>query len=101
MRRLLCVHYVELSLLEPRKWRSRLWLKIGSSWHEGSDDQEDLWTWVLSADNGEMIHRREGLLYEVCARVSHHVLLFNFEEQNYEALRLVYAKPSLDVNEMD
>ena len=65
----------------------------------------DLWAWLLVAHKGDVIHRHEGLWYE-CVQLSENaerMLLFNYEEQEFEALRLDFA-PRLTIqalNEMD
>ena len=100
------VHVVYLPILQNYKWRSRLWLKIGWSRLDGFDEQMDLWAWLLSAQKGDMIHRREGLWYE-CVNLSKntkHMLLFNYENQEFEALRLDFRPPQLTMealSEMD
>ena len=108
------ISVLRLELLQHSKWRSRLWLKMGSCWLHDSDDQRDLWHWVIRAEPGDQIHRREELLYEMrardCGSGMHRILLFNFEDQIYEALRITYdddddsgdcLKSSWSLNEMD
>ena len=98
----LSIFVVELSLWEACRWRSRLCLKVGSSWlaDEDEDEQCHLWKWVQFAGPGELIHMREALLYEVVEREDQRLLLFNFETQTYEALRLWYH-PAYDMEALD
>ena len=66
------------------------------------DEQQDLWNWVMTAVPGDVILHCEGLLYQVCLREKNRILLFNYEAQIYEALRLSYVctKP-VQLDEMD
>ena len=51
----------------------------------------------MTAPIGDTIYRREGLWFVVEARVGHKILLTNYEDQCFEALRLSV----IDLHAMD
>ena len=86
-----------LPWLDGKRWLKRLSVKAGCEWLADEAEQKDAWLWVLRAPIGDTLHRHEGLWLILEARVGNKVLLANYEDQCYEALRIYYV----DVNAMD
>ena len=91
------VRGISLPWLDGKRWLKRLSVKAGCEWLVDEAEQNDAWLWVLRAPIGDTLHRHEGLWLILEARVANLVLLANYEDQCYEALRIYYV----DVNAMD
>ena len=97
---LLCIRAITLSWLDGKRrnrWLKRLTHKAGRIWLLDEDEQQDAWSWVLRAPVGDTLHRHEGLWFVLNARVGNKVLLANYEDQCFEALRI----SAVDLHSMD
>ena len=94
---LLCIRATTLSWLDGKRWHKKISHKLGRVWLMDDEWQQDAWSWVRRAFVGDSLHRHEGLWLVLYARQGNKVLLANYEDQCYEALR-IYA---LDLNSMD
>ena len=93
----LCIRAITLSWLDGKRWHKKISNKLGRIWLMDEGEQQDAWSWVLTAPVGDSLHRHEGLWLVLYARKGNKILLANYEDQCYEALR-IYV---LDLNSMD
>eukprot|EP00439_Symbiodinium_sp_Y106_P072509 s1770_g13.t1 len=95
---LVTIHAISLRWLDRKKWLQKLSQKAGHPWLVDEEEhQQYAWSWVMTAPIGDTIYRREGLWFVVEARVGHKILLTNYEDQCFEALRLSV----IDLHAMD
>lgn len=85
---LLNIEAVTLHWLDGKRWLRKLSQKAGHMWLLDESEQKDAWSWVLTAPIGDTLHRREGLWFVLEKRVGNKILLTNYEDQCYEALRV-------------
>ena len=100
--RVLEAYVVKLPWIQRNRWKSCLTKKAGRPWLE--DDCEarkrTMLQWLSWADKGDAWHRDEELWLTFEDRHQHFVLLANYIDQQFEALRLELA-PAIDLNAMD
>ena len=94
-------HVVTLSWLDRRRWRRKLHNKVGSPWLDDDPDRQHYIDWAAISNLGDCCHRSEDLWLEIQERVGHTVLLADYSEQCYRALRFMYSPVAVKLNEMD
>ena len=94
-------HYVTLPWIHRDRWKKRLTQKIGDLWLDHDVDRACRLRWLNVADIGEGWHKDEDLWLVVQERCSNRILLANFIDQCWEAVRLDYETSFLDLNSMD
>ena len=100
--RVLEAFVVKLPWIDRKRWKSYLTKKAGRPWLEDdcADRKQTMLQWLSCSDAGDAWHRDEELWLTFEERHQNHVLLANYIDQQFEALRLEFA-PAMDLNAMD
>ena len=92
---------VTLPWLDRKRWCRRLGQKIGTPWLEDDPDRLYMIQWAAIAKIGDTWRRHEDLWLVIEERKGAKVLLADYEEGVYRALRITVVTPAVKLEEMD
>ena len=92
---------VTIPWLDRRRWCRRLGREIGTPWLADDPDRFYMIQWAAIANIGDAWHRHEDLWLVIEERKGATVLLADYEEGVYRALRITVATPAVNLQEMD
>ena len=91
---------VRIPWLQRSRWKRYVKQKVGMPWLESDPDRRYMIEWAFVFNVGEMWHRDEALWLIIDDRWEAQVLIANYFERHYEALRFVFPTV-IDLHTMD